>query len=121
MAGEMWEPPTALASSKERCKGWDSFTVPRWARFRNFNGHASERGEMSIPNITPLHVKVYILLGRASFRLCNEGWNRDRKIQAIQAEAAAALEVEQLRSRYQVEGLILPRRIRCYSQINGLL
>lgn len=53
---------------------------------------------MSNSNITPLHVKVYILLGRASFRLRNEEWKRDRKIQAIKAEVAAALEVEQLRS-----------------------
>ena len=54
-------------------------------------------------------MKVYILLGRASFRLRYEEWKRDRKkIQAIQAEAAAALEVEQLRSLYQAEGLIGP-------------
>jgi hypothetical protein len=36
----MWETPAALASSKERCEGWDCFTVPRFARFRHFHGPA---------------------------------------------------------------------------------
>jgi len=34
----MWETPAVSASSKERCEGWDSFTVPCFARFRHFNG-----------------------------------------------------------------------------------
>ncbi len=63
---------------------------------------------MSNRSITPLHVKVYIRLGRASFRLRYEEWKRERKRQAAQAEAAAALEVEQLRSLYQAEDRILP-------------
>ena len=63
---------------------------------------------MSNSNITPLHVKVYIRLGRASFRLRYQEWKHERKEQAAQAEAAAALEVEQLKSLYQVEGLIVP-------------
>ncbi len=62
---------------------------------------------MSSPNITPLHVKVYILLGRAAFRLRYEEWKQDRKLQAIQAEAGAAKEVEQLRILYQAHGSIM--------------
>ncbi len=58
---------------------------------------------MSNPTITPLHVKVYILLGRASFRLRYQEWKQERKKQAAQAEAAAALEVEQRRSQYQAK------------------
>ena len=58
-----------------------------------FHGHVLPvRWKVSTPNITPLHVKIYILLGRASFRLRYEEWKRDRKIQAVQAEAAAALD-----------------------------
>ena len=49
---------------------------------------------MSNPNITPLHVKVYMRLGRASFRLRYEEWKQERKKQAIQAESAAALEAD---------------------------
>jgi hypothetical protein len=36
----MWETPAASASSKERCEGWDSFSVTRFARFRHFHGPA---------------------------------------------------------------------------------
>lgn len=53
-------------------------------------------------------MKVYIRLGRASFRLRYEEWKRERKRQAAQAEAVAALEVEQLRRMYEAEGLTLP-------------
>ena len=49
------------------------------------------------------------------FRTCNvhppdwvTKWKQERKKQAAQAEAAAALEVEQLRSLYQAEGRISP-------------
>ena len=63
---------------------------------------------MSNPKITALHVKVYIRLGRASFRLRYEEWKQERKKQAIQAEAAAALEAEQLRNLYQSGGLNSP-------------
>ena len=34
----MWERPALPASSKERCEGWDSFTVPPLAGFRHFHG-----------------------------------------------------------------------------------
>jgi len=63
--------------------------------------------KLSSPNIIPLHVKVYILLGRAAFRLRYEEWKQDRKLQAIQAEAGAAKEVEQLRILYQANGSIM--------------
>ena len=63
--------------------------------------------EMSNCNITPLHMKIYILLRRASFRLRYEEWKREQKINS-QAEATAALETEQLRNPYQAECLILP-------------
>ena len=63
---------------------------------------------MSNSNITPLHVKIYIRLGRASFRLRYQEWKQERKRQAAKAEAATALEVEQLRNLYQSEGRISP-------------
>lgn len=34
----MWERPAVPAFPKERYEGWDSFTVPRFARFRHFHG-----------------------------------------------------------------------------------
>jgi hypothetical protein len=34
----MWETPDPTASSKGWCEGWDSVTVPRFARFRHFHG-----------------------------------------------------------------------------------
>lgn len=34
----MWKRPAVPASSKERCEGWDSFTVPGFARLRHFHG-----------------------------------------------------------------------------------
>ena len=38
-AGREWRPePAVPASSKGRCEGWDSFTVPRFARLRHFHG-----------------------------------------------------------------------------------
>ena len=54
----------------------------------------SSEAKMSNPKITALHVKVYIRLGRASFRLRYEEWKQERKKQAIQAESAAALEAD---------------------------
>jgi len=36
----MWETPAASASSKERRKGWDCITVPRFAWLRLFHGSA---------------------------------------------------------------------------------
>lgn len=34
----MWERPALSVSSKERGEGWDSFIVPRFARFQHFHG-----------------------------------------------------------------------------------
>ena len=34
----MWKRPAVPASSKERCEGWDSFTVPRFAGLWHFHG-----------------------------------------------------------------------------------
>ena len=34
----MWETPAASASSNGLCKGWDSFSVPRFAESGHFHG-----------------------------------------------------------------------------------
>jgi hypothetical protein len=63
---------------------------------------------MNSPEITPLHVKVYVLLGRAAFRLRYEEWKQERQIRKSRAELVATLEVEQLRTLYRMGNLTLP-------------
>ena len=59
------------------------------------------KADLPNPDITPLHVKVYIQLGRAALTLRYERWKEGRELEAAQAEAAAFLQVEQLRRLYQ--------------------
>jgi hypothetical protein len=63
---------------------------------------------MNSPEITPLHVKVYVLLGRAAFRLRYEEWKQEQQIRKSRAELVATLEVEQLRTLYRMGNLTLP-------------
>jgi hypothetical protein len=63
---------------------------------------------MNSPEITPLHVKVYVLLGRAAFRLRYEEWKQERQIRKSRGELVATLEVEQLRTLYRMGNLTLP-------------
>jgi hypothetical protein len=66
---------------------------------------------MNSPEITPLHVKVYVLLGRAAFRLRYEEWKQERQIRKSRGERVAALEVEQLNTLYNLGNLTLPKRV----------
>jgi hypothetical protein len=66
---------------------------------------------MNSPEITPLHVKVYVLLGRAAFRLRYEEWKQERQIRKSRGERVAAFEVEQLNTLYNLGNLTLPKRV----------
>jgi hypothetical protein len=56
---------------------------------------------MNSPEITPLHVKVYVPLGRAGFRLRYEEWKQERQSRKSRGEPLVALEVEQLNTLYK--------------------
>jgi hypothetical protein len=66
---------------------------------------------MNSPEITPLHVKVYVLLGRAAFRLRYEEWKQERQIRKSRGERVAAFEVEQLNTLYNLGNFTLPKRV----------
>ena len=126
----MWEALVLPAPSKERCKGWNSFTVPRFARLRHFRSpcvgkefqgdvygsgqtlgrcHAHRSGTDAVWGITPK------LAGVGGLR-CSFCWDRFGVASPVHRQTGsvttlvAACEADHVRERTCIETMVTPSR-----------
>ena len=57
---EMWETPAVPASSNGLCKGWDSFSVPRFAEAGHFHGSLLLGNETADNEQLTLHELAFV-------------------------------------------------------------